>query len=152
MLSSVKPALVIALCQIYYLFSAPYEVQIDFNSLRRNLDLESPLRFPKTDKATGNCCKTLSVCSRRTKVMSASDLRSNCLTSTVLRFLLALPLAAMLSASGFAQDAAPPATTATQQDTTTASQNEPATSDAQAKGPGQDLTPLPPAPAATRNA
>ncbi len=85
--------------------------------------------------------------------MSASDLRSNCLTSTVLRFLLAFPLAAMLSASGFAQDAAPPATTATQQDTTTASQNEPATSDAQAKsGQVQVLTPLPQAPAPQRNA
>src|SRR5580698_7861164 len=154
MLSSVKPAPVTALCQIYYLFSAPYEVQIDFHFLRRNLDLEYPLRFPKTDQATGNRCNPLSVCSRRTKVMFASDRRWNCLTSAVSTVLLAFSLVALFGVSGLCQDEAPPATTTTQQGTaTTSQQNEPATSDAEAKqGQVQVLTPLPQAPAPQRNA
>src|ERR1700743_3652766 len=97
MLSSVKRTLVIALCQIYYPFSALYEVQIDFHFLLRNLEFEFPLRFPKTEQATGNCCKTLSVSSRRTKVMSAPNLRFYCFSSTVSRLLLALTMALLSS-------------------------------------------------------
>jgi outer membrane protein TolC len=86
--------------------------------------------------------------------MSASDLRSNCFTSTVSKVLLAV-LLAVCGTAVFAQDQAAPATPAAQTNTTKAAaqQNEPATSDSEAKpGQVQVLTPLPQAPKPQGNA
>ena len=144
MLSSVKPTLVTALCQIYYLFSAAYEVQIDFHSLRRNLDRESPHRFPKTHQAPGRRCKTLSVCSRRTKVMSGSELRSSRQSSVTLKLIFASLLAVALSVPVAAQDSSQSGAPPAQSGATATQENLPATQPSQ-EGPGkvQVLTPFP---------
>ncbi len=86
--------------------------------------------------------------------MSASDLRSNCLTLTELTLFFALSLGGLLSAPSFAQDSSQSGATSSQPDTATATpQALPATQTPQeTPGPLQVLTPLPQAPAPQHNA